>query len=166
MIDWLNDNNGPPIVITIFLLVLITGWYIHLTKQLLKALCKPEIVVYLRASEVVKYRSRAPGYMVQCHVKNVGTGVARKIRFGGDLAVKDNLFINGSLLKSVSFIEDGIDTLVQGDERTCQAGYEEQYESRKLRLTVTAVYQDSIGNSFEDKFLLDFRDPTLPQIPQ
>ena len=166
MIDWLNDNNGTLIVITIFLFVLITGWYIHSTKQLLKALCKPEIVVYLRASEVVKYRSRAPAYMVQCCVKNIGAGVARKIRFGGDLAVKDDLFIKGSLLKSVSFFEDGIDALVQGDERTCQASYEEQCESRKLRLTVTAVYQDSIGNSFEGKFPLNFRDPTLPQIPQ
>ena len=166
MIDWLNDNNGTLIVITIFFLVLITGWYIYLTKQLLKALCKPEIVVYLRASEVLKYRNRAPTYMVQCCVKNVGAGVARKIRFGGDLAVKDDLFINGSLLKSVSFIEDGIDALVQGDERICQAGYEEQYESGELRLTVTAVYEDSMRNLFEDKFLLDFRDPTLPQIPQ
>ena len=43
MIDWLDDNNGTLIVITIFLLVLLTGWYIHLTKQLLKALCKPEV---------------------------------------------------------------------------------------------------------------------------
>ena len=166
MIDWLNDNNGTLIVITIFLLVLITGWYIHSTKQLLKALCKPEIVVYLRASEGVKYRSRTPAYTVQCCVKNVGAGVARKIRFGGDLAVKDNLFIKGSLLKSVSFFEDGIDTLVQGDERTCQAGYEEQYESRKLQLTVTVIYQDSMGNSFKGKFPLNFRDPTLPRIPQ
>ena len=166
MIDWLNDNNGTLIVITIFLLALITGWYIHSTRQLLKALCKPEIVVYLRAAEVSKYRSRVPAYMVQCCVKNVGAGVARKIRFGGDLVVKNDLFINGSLLKSVSFIEDGIDTLVQGDERTCQAGYEEQGESRELRLTVTAVYQDSMGNSFEGKFPLNFRDPTLPQIPQ
>ena len=166
MIDWLNDNNGTLIVITIFLLVLITGWYIYSTRQFLKALCKPEIVVYLRAAEVSKYRSRAPAYRVQCCVKNVGTGVARKIRFGGDLVVKDDLFINGSLLKSVSFIEDGIDTLVQGDERTCQAGYEEQCESRKLRLTVTAFYEDSMGNSFEGKFPLNFRDPTLPQIPQ
>ena len=166
MIDWLNDNNGTLIVITLFLLVLITGWYIHLTKQLLKALCKPEVVVYLRASEVLKYRSRPPAYVVQCCVKNVGAGVARKIRFGGDLAVKDDLFINGSLLKSVSFIEDGIDALVQGDERTYQAGYEEGYESRGLRLTVTAVYENSIGNSFDGKFFLDFRDPTLPQIPQ
>ena len=164
--DWLNDNNGTLIVIAIFLLVFITGWYIHLTKQLLKALGKPEIVVYLRASEISKYRSRAPAYVVQCCVKNVGAGVARKIRFGGDLVVQDDLFINGSLLKSVSFIEDGIDTLVQGDERTCQAGYEEQYESRELRLTVTAVYEDSMGNSFEGKFPLNFRDPTLPQIPQ
>ena len=127
-----------------------------MTKQLLKTLGKPEVVVYLRASEVLKYRSRPPAYVVQCCVKNVGAGVARKIRFGGDLVVKDDLFIHGSLLKSVSFIEDGIDALVQGDERTCQVGYEEQYESRELRLTVTVVYEDSMHNLFEDKFLSRF----------
>ena len=104
--------------------------------------------------------------MVQCCVKNVGTGVATKIRFEGDLAVKDYLFVNGSLLKSVSFLEDGIDVLVQGNERICQVGYEEQYESRELRLTVTAVYEDSMRNSFDCRFVLDFMDPTLPQIPQ
>ena len=167
MMDWLNENNGTLIVITIFLLILITGWYIHLTKQLLKALCKPEIVVYLRSSQVLELYSEVSVYTVQCCVKNVGVGVARKIRFfGEDLAVKDDLFINGSLMKSVNFLGDGIDSLVQGDERTCQAGYEEEYESRELRLTVTVVYEDSMGNSFQGKFLLDFRDPTLPKTLQ
>ena len=50
MIEWLNANSDALTVIATFVLVGVTIWYVHLTRLLLKASYKPEVVVYLRAS--------------------------------------------------------------------------------------------------------------------
>ena len=93
-------------------------------------------------------------------------GLARRVRFGGDLQIENPILRNGSLLTGVDFLSEGIDALAPGEERTCQSSYEESDEQEKLRLVVTVTYEDSIGNPYDARFLLNFRDKTLPQIPK
>ena len=165
MIEWLNAISGTLTGITTFILVLITLWYIHLTRQLLKTTYRPEIVIYLRASSVPR-PIRSLAYVTQFCVKNVGVGLARRVRFGGDLQIENPILRNGSLLTGVDFLSEGIDALAPGEERTCQSSYEESDEQEKLRLVVTVTYEDSLGNPYDARFLLNFRDKTLPQIPK
>lgn len=84
MMDWLNANSGALTVIATFVLVFVTGWYVHLTRELLKTSYKPEVVVYLRASPTFILENLQVNETTLC-VKNTGQGVARKIEFGDNL---------------------------------------------------------------------------------
>ena len=44
IIDWLNANNGAIIGVATVVLVIVTGYYAHLTRRLLKAKDTPEVV--------------------------------------------------------------------------------------------------------------------------
>lgn len=78
MIEWLNANSGALTVVATFVLVLVTVWYVHLTRQLLKSSYKPEVIVYLRASPTLIRENLQVNETTLC-VKNSGQGVARKL---------------------------------------------------------------------------------------
>ena len=69
--------------IAMIVLVGITWRYVWLMDSLLKATYKPRIVVSLRT-----YRAGGDRYRQGICVTDAGTGVARKIEFGGDLSFK------------------------------------------------------------------------------
>ena len=107
MMDWLNANSGALTVIATFVLVFVTGWYVHLTRELLKASYKPEVVVYLRASPTFILENLQVNETTLC-VKNTGQGVARKIEFGDNLSFAP---YGGEPLESIGFLKNGIDAL-------------------------------------------------------
>ena len=66
-IDFLNENSGAITAIATLILVGITGWYVYLTRQMLKVSNTPVIRMFLHAS----------GYAIFLCVENIGTGFAR-----------------------------------------------------------------------------------------
>ena len=91
MMEYLNSNSGALIVIFTFVLVCITLWYAYTTSQLLKVNSKPEVVVYLLSNRVEGRPAENQSFgaikiTTTLCVENVGRGVARNIKFGGNLS--------------------------------------------------------------------------------
>ena len=78
LISWLNANSGAITAIATLILVGITGWYVYLTRQMLKVANTPVIRMFLHARR---------SSIFLC-VENIGTGFARDIKFTGDLSFK------------------------------------------------------------------------------
>ena len=76
LISWLNVNSGAITAIATLILVGITGWYVYLTRQMLKVANTPVIRMFLHARE----------HSIFLCVENIGTGFARDIKFTGDLS--------------------------------------------------------------------------------
>ena len=78
LISWLNANSGAITAIATLILVGITGWYVYLTRQMLKVANTPVIRMFLHTRR---------DNITLC-VENIGTGFARDIKFTGDLSFK------------------------------------------------------------------------------
>ena len=164
--EWLNANSGAITAIGSIIaalatvaLVFITLWYVRLTDKL-KATYKPEIVVS------VNYLLRPTGeYSMSISVKNVGAGVARKVRFGGDLYFG----LNGISFGEVDFLKDGIDTLVPeggfGHHQSGSIEPSDDFHNQKLTpVVITVDYEDSVNNKYTDKFPFDFSERIHPSV--
>ena len=159
MIEWLNANSGALTVIATFVLTGVTAWYVHLTRQLLKASYKPEVVVYLRASPTLIRENLQVNETTLC-VKNTGQGVARKIDFGDDLSFAP---YGGESLESIGFLKNGIDVLAPGQERRqSEPTVADPFgDLSQLQVTIPVNYEDSRGAKYSDAFSLDFTEPDL-----
>ena len=160
MIEWLNANSDALTVIATFVLVGVTTWYVHLTRQLLKASYKPEVVVYLRASSPFIRENLQVNEITLC-VKNTGQGVARKIEFGDNLSFAP---YGGEPLESINFLKYGIDCLPPGDERRHNEPIvpDPSGDLNQLQITLNVSYQDSQGNEYSHPFPLNFAESDLP----
>ncbi len=76
IITFLNDNSGAITAIATVVLVTITWRYVRLTKQMLKATNKPEVIIFLRFNE---------DGTISLRIENIGTGYASDVKFAGDL---------------------------------------------------------------------------------
>lgn len=102
--DWLNSNSGAITAIATAVLVFITAVYVYFTYRILRATNQPEIMVSLRPSEVY-------GYFAVLRVENVGSGVARNVKFMGDLSRS----VDGrTQLKEIVFVKNGISVFGPG----------------------------------------------------
>lgn len=161
MIEWLNANSGALTVFATFVLVLVTVWYVHLTRQLLKSSYKPDVIGYLRASPTLIRENLQVNETTLC-VKNSGQGVARKIEFGD----RDNLSFapyGGDPLESISFLKNGIDVLAPGQERRqSEPSVADPFgDLSQLQVTIKVTYEDSHGTKYSDTFPLDFTESDL-----
>ena len=154
--EWLDTNSKAIVGISSIItslatvaLVFITGWYVWLTEKL-KATYKPNIVVS------VDYVPKGNGeYSMKTSIKNVGAGVARKVRFGGDLSFT----LSGVPFGEIDFLKNGIDTLVPEGGFSCiQSGYikpSDNFNKQKpTPVVITVAYEDSVHNKYMDKFPL------------
>ncbi|MDE0325890.1 MAG: hypothetical protein OXN27_18390 [Candidatus Poribacteria bacterium] len=159
MMDWLNANSGALTVIATFVLVFVTGWYVHLTRELLKASYKPEVVVYLRASPTFILENLQVNETTLC-VKNTGQGVARKIEFGDNLSFAP---YGGEPLESIGFLKNGIDALAPGQERRQSepSVADQSGDLSQLQVAIKVTYEDAHGKEYSDTFPLDFTEPDL-----
>ena len=164
--EWLNANSGAITAVGSIIaalatvaLVFITLWYVWLTDKL-KATYKPEIVVSVEYLEQPNSE-----YNFTVTIKNVGAGVARKVRFGGDLSFK----VDGTPLERIDFLKDGFDTLVpEGGVSYSQSGsIEPSDDFHKQKLTpvvITVTYEDSVNNKYTDTFPFDFSERVYPSV--
>ena len=159
MIEWLTVITGAVVAVGTAVLAFITWRYVHLTRQLVEASYKPEIIVYLRASPTLIRDNLQVNETTLC-VKNVGPGVARKIEF------RDNLSFapyGGEPLESIGFLKNGIDVLAPGQERRqSEPSVADPFgDLSQLQVTITVNYEDSRGTKYSNAFPLNFTESDL-----
>ena len=149
--DWLNSNSGAITAIATAVLAIITVIYVFMTYRILKAMNKPEITVYLRPHE-------ANVNNVMLSIENVGTGVARELRFTGDLSLG---FKTITQFKDIDFPKNGIDVLGPGQKIDHYLGsiLENPEALKRAPFEITVTYSDSFANHEEKKnFHLNSRE--------
>ena len=132
-IGFLNSNNGIITALATVLLAYITWRYVRLmktyvkltqenvqlTQEIVEDSYRPEVVICLLYKDVTSIRIELTEYraasMLILSLKNLGPGVARKIKFEGDLSFFP--YEDGLPISSVNFLKNGIDRLVPGEER-------------------------------------------------
>ena len=141
--DWLNSNSGAITAIATAVLAIITVIYVFMTYRILKAMNQPEIMVYLRPHE-------ANVNNVMLSIENVGTGVARELRFTGDLSLG---FESITQFKDVDFPKNGIDVLGPGQKIDHYLGsiLENPEALKQPPFEITVTYSDSSTNHEEKK---------------
>ena len=142
------------------LLAYITRKYVTLTQDMLENSYRPEVVVRLLLTG--EYYDSLP--ILTLSAKNVGPGVARKVRFEGYRSFNPDK-VDKPPLKRVYFLNDGIDRLVPGEERISNSdlpGFPPN-DLNKFQVTITGTWEDSKGKKYCEDFHLNFADPNLPQ---
>ena len=129
-------------------LVIITAIYAYFTWRLLKATNQPEIVVSLRPHEA----------HINCAmlcVANVGTGVARKVKFTGELSCS---FDGKIALSEIGFIENGIDVLGPGQqiEHFLVSAIEKWDLLNQASPEIIVTYKGAVKYKYKRIFHLDF----------
>lgn len=142
-------------------LAIITWRYVRLTGGLLKATYKPQIVVFLHLRGLIRHFD---DQVIAICVENVGQGMARKVRFGGNLSFR---FRGGISLETVDFIRNGIDTLAPGQTRrsnlyTFKRSTPDWDGEKHQPVVISVACKDSMGGDHDDEFILDFNDLDLP----
>ena len=149
--DWLNSNSGAITAIATAVLAIIAVIYVIFTYRIVRATNQPEIMVYLRPHEVdVNF--------VVLWIENTGTGVAREVRFTGDLSLG---FQSITPFKDIGFLKNGIDLLGPGQKiEHCLGSILENPEAlKRAPFEITVTYSDSFANHEEKKiFHLNSRE--------
>ena len=104
--DCLNSNSGAITAFATAVLAIVTTIYVIFTFRILRATNRPEIMVSLRPHE-------AYVDLAMLWIENVGTGVARNVKFTGDFSFS---FDGKTQLNDLGFLKDGIDVLGPGQK--------------------------------------------------
>ena len=145
IIEYLNTNSGLIVAIATIVLVCVTGWYVRLTQEMLKADNKPEVIVFLHYD----------GEVISLCVENVGTGYASDIRFEGDLSFKIEP-VRGEytgVLGELTPFKKGIGHLAAGHKIETPLYFKSaihQFPQRSFCIIVT--YKDSTGTGYRGRF--------------
>ena len=136
--DWLNSNSGAITAIATAVLVIVTTLYVIFTYRILRAMNQPEILVYLRPHEV-------DVNLVVLWIENAGTGVARKVRFTGDLSL--------GFESKIPFPKNRIDVLGPGQKIDHCLGsiLEKPDVLKQAPFEITVTYSDSSANHEKKK---------------
>jgi hypothetical protein len=164
MIQWLTLIVGGVVAIATVVLAYITWQHVRLTRETLKATYKPEVIIRLLRGNLHIDEERLGVYEIILCVKNVGTGVARKIEFGDKDALSFAPY-GGESLENVNLLKHGIDLLAPGDERRHNKPIipNPQGDLNQLRVTISVTYEDSDGIKHSKPSPLNFADPeSLP----
>ena len=177
VINFLNLNNGIITAFATVLLAYITWRYVRLmktyvqltqenvrlTQEMVENAYKPEVVVRL-LREGVRTVQTAPTEWTDkrtmiLSIKNVGPGVARKIKFEGDFSFRS---YGGALpLQSINFLANGIDRLIPSEERRSNS-FITGDPSDDPNHTITGTWEDLKGKKYCEDFCLNFADSELP----
>ena len=150
IVEWLNAYNGAIIAIAIVVLVGIIGYFVYLTRNLLKANDTPEIVISLRPHEA--YVS-----LVMLCVENIGTGAARNLQFVTKPASIPCLDIP---FEKIGFLKGGIAYFQPGRkiEQFLVNVMDKYDELKQTPLEITVKYKDAVDHEHERTFYLDFSE--------
>ena len=148
IITFLNDNSGAITAIATVVLVAITGWYVRLTKHMLKATNTPIVRLFLHGSK----------HSFTLCVQNIGTGFARDIKFTGDLSFKTFNFMGESEvpLEELEPFNNGIEYLGPGHKvETFLFGREDLMSVPDHNFDITVTYKDLANIKDEKTFTFE-----------
>ena len=144
LISWLNANSGAITAIATLILVGITGWYVYLTRQMLKVANTPVIRMFLHAHR----------HSISLCVENIGTGFARNIQFTGDLSFKPTSWNDNDRdkpLKELEPFKSGIPYLGAGHKQERIISSTGEFgNSHKQAFDIIVTYND-LGIAKEKK---------------
>ena len=152
IMKWLNSYAGAITAIATIVLSVITGIYVWLTRQLVKAANEPRIEINSRL-EALKGGYRY-GYLC---VKNIGTGAAYDVQFNTDLSFS---FGNRPPLENIGFLKHGIGCLLPGEVRessVVKLDYPDK-ELIKKQLKIEVTYKDWKNKKHPKCFCINFRE--------
>ena len=164
MIEWLTLITGAIVAIATVVLAYITWQHVRLTRETLKATYKPEIIVRLLRGNLYVHNEYFADYEIILSVKNVGTGVARKIEFGDSDSLSFAPY-GDEPLENINLFRHGIDLLASGDERRHSKPIipDPHGDLNQLKVTINVTYEDSDGTKHSKPSPLNFADPeSLP----
>ena len=179
-IGFLNSNNGIITALATALLAYITWRYVRLmkiyvqltqenvqlTQEIVESSYRPEVVICLLYKDTTNVRIGPTEYrgasMLILSLKNLGPGVARKVKFEGDLSFSP--YEDRFPISSVSFLKNGIDRLVPGEERRSDQYFiaDPSGDPNQLQVTITGTWEDLKGKEYCEDFRLNFADAELP----
>ena len=146
--NFLNANDGTITAIATVVLAIITFWYARLTRGILKASNKPEILVSLVPHEI--YTNT-----IYLCIQNIGTGSATDIKLTSDSSFTPHLPSNRPLEKFGIF-KQGIDYLGPGNKVQIFLFWTDDLPKLSTQsLTITVNYKDCKPKNGKE-FLLDF----------
>ena len=163
IISWLNTNSGAIAgigamitALATVVLVIITGIYAYITKQILKEsqqmrmdTQKPNIGIRL-----LSFTNESGHPFAQFRVENIGSGPARGIEFHDVPPIP---------IQPVTFLQDqpfvlyGIGYLAPGEQKTIHLGAKAHLNLNELEHKITVTYRDSRKKKYKETFSLDFR---------
>ena len=162
---WIIAGSAFITAIATGVLVYITWRYVRLTREMLEISYRPEVVVRLLRTGETYLHDKVKNPLLTVHLKNVGPGVARNVKFEKYLSfnpIPDE--IDEPLLKRVYFFNSVIDRLVPGEElRSIDLPGFPPSDPNKFQVTITGTWEDLKGKKYCEDFHLNFADPNLPQ---
>ena len=151
IITFLNDNSGAITAGATVILVGITGWYVCLTKDILKSTNKPQVILFLYYE----------GGDISLCVQNIGTGYASDITFDGDLFSFKPMRLSrnpsNKALRELEPFKSGINYLGPGykiETLLCSGAQADRVPEKSLN--AIASYKDSTGNEDNKTFTFEF----------
>lgn len=160
------------IVFATVVIAIATVYYAWQTHKLLKEtrrsvdeMNRPEVVVFLNFVDGITQESdSSEDYYCKLSfcVRNVGTRVARKVRFEGDFSFQP---AKGSSLSRIEFIKKGIEILPPGIDVVQVVSHSnnffeiydpDYYQDKSSKVEISVEYLSSGGTLYNDLFALDF----------
>ena len=152
MIDWLNSNSGAVNAISSVVLVLVTIWYVCLTRRLVLENKKLREMTMRPALVVTAEIDETHINLINFRVENIGGGAARNIRLRTS---REFMRGNNRSLNELGLFKRGIPLLSPG--RNIETFLASAFELLQQEpLEVTAEYEDATGRKIEETFLVDF----------
>ena len=158
--EYLDDNSGALIVIFTFILVIITLWYAYTTSQLLKFNSKPKIIVHLLGNKTEGHSAENDSFgaiklTTTLCIQNVGGGVARNIKFEGDLSFCP---YGGEPLEKIEFFKKGITLLAPAHKIKHKRDNPAivTFDVAQTRVDINVTYEDLQGKEYAHCYTLDF----------
>ena len=157
LIEGLNLNSGMITGIATVALTFVTGYYVYLTKRLLKenqmmrlAAIKPEIAISLVSQE-------ADINTIMLCIENIGAGPAHNVQFETDLSFKAAPLLP---LEDIGILKNGISNFWPGQKfqsiLVTIRGIDHLNELKGTPLEITVCYKDTVEHDYEAHFRLDF----------
>lgn len=165
--DWIIAGSAFITAVATGVLAYITRRYVRLTREMLEASYKPEVVIRLLSKGTANIQVAATestyGPIIGLSVKNVGSGIARKIEFEADFSFYPCVHRSG--LRDIYFLVNGIDRLAPGEEKESGSDFvvNQSRDPNQLQTTIKGTWEDSKGKKHCEDFHLNFADPDLPR---
>ena len=149
IIEFLNKNSGAITVFTTIALAGITFWYVLVTRNILKATNKPEVILFLRSGE----------RKINLCVQNIGAGYASDIKFTGDLSFIPNRTVglieddsDSKPLEELEPFKSGINYLGTGHKIETFLCYDSSLFPTDASFSVNLIYKDSAQGKYTKSF--------------